>query len=261
MKIAIIGNEGFLGSTLHELLKIKHDVCGIVRSNYAAMKGKAFDVLINANGNSKRYWANNNPYEDFEASTISVYKTLLDFKFGIYLYISSSDVYVDHNDVMATVENADIFPEKLCPYGFHKFLSELIVKKYSQKYIILRISAMVGENLKKGPIRDAIDGKPLFITLDSSIQFISTSAVCDVIIKILEKNVYNEIFNVGGEGVFHFRDLEIFLKKKPEVQRDAEKQTYNININKLKNIFLLKRSEDYVSEYLDSQKWKKGGIK
>src|SRR5262245_31827752 len=95
--IGILGGGGMLGSDLAEYFKARgHHVVAIDRDNYSTQRGAQFDILINANGNSRRFWANEHPLEDFEASTVSVYRSLVDFTFNFYIYISSSDVYERH---------------------------------------------------------------------------------------------------------------------------------------------------------------------
>ena len=110
MKIIILGAEGFLGSALFNHLKVSYDVLGIDISNYKTNFGKESDIIINADGNSKRYWANENIIEDFIASTLSVYKTFFDFKAKYYIYISSVDVYNNHDDILQTNEDTIINP-------------------------------------------------------------------------------------------------------------------------------------------------------
>jgi len=250
MKIAILGSGGFLGSGLCNVLREKFDVQEITRSNYISRKGEEFDVFINANGNSRRHWANNNVIEDFDASTVSVYRTFLDFRSRLYIYISSADVYVDHSDVKKTKEDTVIDSTKLCPYGFHKYLSELIVKKFSRRYLILRCSALIGQNIRKGPVKDILDNKPLFISLDSRLQFISTSEVGKIVIRLIKNDIANEIFNVGGIGTLTISSLEKILDKELHVHETAEKQVYELNVNKLNKIFPVKRSEEYIKEFL-----------
>ncbi|MBU1853972.1 MAG: hypothetical protein KJ957_08030 [Candidatus Omnitrophica bacterium] len=252
VKVAVLGADGFLGAAIFTVLSDHYDTEAITRSNYYEKCGKKFDLFVNANGNSRRYWANSNAYKDFEASTISVYQTMSDFTVGYYVYISSSDVYASHCDKLSTVEGAAIFPEKLCSYGFHKYLSELIVKKHAEKYLILRNSAMVGENMKKGPLWDALCGEPLFVTLDTKLQFISTRAVGDIIVKLFEGGVHNDTFNAGGSGTFSFAQAEDILQKKLVVRSDATRQIYEMNIYKLREKFNLKSSYDYVTEFLTS---------
>lgn len=257
MKVAVLGSQGFLGSEICNRFKADYDVIGITRLNYNSLLGNQFDILINANGNSKRYWANDNILKDFEASTISVYKTFFDFKASFYIYISSADVYPEHAEESKTAEEAEIDTSNLCPYGFHKYLSELLVKKYSGKYLILRCSSLIGENLKKGPFKDILDGNPLFVTRDSKLQFISTSEVAKIILKLAGDNVYNEIFNIGGVGAVSLEYLERLTQKKLFIQQAPEKQIYEMKVDKIKKIFPVKKSEDYIQEFLDL---KKGGV-
>lgn len=254
MKIGILGSEGFLGSELYRYFKVNYDTCGITRSNYNQNKGEEFDIFINANGNNRRYWANNNVLEDYEASTSSVYKTFFHFKTEHYIYISSADVYGEHKNLMKINENAVIDPERLCAYGFHKYLSELIVKRCAKKYLILRCSAMIGRNMKKGPFKDLIDDKPLFITSDSKLQFITISEVAKIIMKLINDDIYNEIFNIGGVGAVTIYCLEKILQKKLIVHKEAEKQFYQMNVAKLKRVFPIKKSIEYVKEYLNKDR-------
>ncbi len=249
MKVAILGSDGFVGKGLARYLSKHYEVCGISRTNYPDEQKEKFDVFINANGNSRRYWANNNILDDFSASTVSVYRTFFDFKFDLYIYLSSADVYPDHAKLAGTGEGARIDPRKLCPYGFHKYLSESIVKKFSEKYLILRCSAMVGDNLRKGPIKDISGGVPLFVTSDSKLQFISVSEVATIIKGLLMKNVCNEIFNVGGKGTVAIDKIGKLLRRDVQIRDDAEKQVYELKIDKLKRSFEIKSSKEYILEY------------
>ena len=121
--LAVIGSRGMVGSDLVRYLKPHfQEIVEIDRGNYEEYRDQHFDVVVNANGNSNKIWANDNILGDFEASTTSVYKTLLDFPCKTYVYISSSDVYGNHTSEKFTSEGAPINFEKLTPYGFHKFL-------------------------------------------------------------------------------------------------------------------------------------------
>ena len=139
-RIAIIGANGMLGSDLVAYLSKHFSVTAITKENYTSFVNKDFDIVINANGNSKRFWANEHILEDFTLSTVSVYKSLFDFEYKVYIYISSSDVYPDHTNKKSTKEDQPIFSSALSPYGFHKYLSELIVQTNVKKYLILRCS-------------------------------------------------------------------------------------------------------------------------
>lgn len=240
-----------LGSDLVRYLTQDFKITSINKDNYQTQIGKCFDVVINANGNSKRFWANQNPLDDFIASTVSVYKSIFDFQAGIYIYISSPDVYENHTGAQYTKENENINVKNLCPYGLHKYLSELIVKKYKGKFLILRSSMILGKNLKKGPFFDITAGNPLYINLKSKLQLITTNAIAKIIKTLLEKSIVNEVINIGGQGSFSLTKIQDYLNKEIHISSEAETQVYEMNVKKIKNLYpQLKVSQEYLKEYL-----------
>ncbi len=252
--VAVIGAQGVLGSDLAAYLSDEYIVTKIDKDNYLDCVGNEFDILINANGNSRRFWANQNPVEDFIASTESVYKTLFDFKYRKYIYISSSDVYVDHSSPQTTDEITNIDYKKLCPYGMHKFLSEILVRKYCKSYIILRSSMILGSNLKKGPLFDVINGQPIFVTLNSRIQMITANEIAKIVKNLINQKVVNEVYNIGGIATVNMQDCiaQYFSNKKIEVNNDAETQIYEMNVEKINRIIKLKNSSEYLDDYLNT---------
>ena len=66
MRIGIIGANGFVGSALCRNIHQNDEIIKINKSNYDDKKSKTYDVLINSAMPSAKYWANTNPYEDFE---------------------------------------------------------------------------------------------------------------------------------------------------------------------------------------------------
>lgn len=257
--LAIIGGNGMLGSDLVRYFSKTYNVTAINKRNYQYLVGNSFDIVINANGNSKRFWANQNPVEDFSASTVSVIKSIFDFPCDIYIYISSPDVYENHSEPKYTKESVSIDTHKLDAYGLHKYLAEQIVKKYCEKFLILRSSMILGSRFKKGPIYDVIKGNNLFITLRSKLQMIHTFAVAEIIETLLKESFKNKVINVGGVGTFSFFEVEKFIKKEIKISSDAKTQIYEMNIDQLKRFYpSLKTSEEYLREYLLTVS--KGGI-
>lgn len=249
-KLAIIGSNGMLGFDLVKKLSLNFTVTPISKENYLKHLNSKFDIVINANGNSRRFWANQNPHDDFIASTASVHKSIFDFPADLYIYISSPDVYSDHSASENTEENEKIEFTKLSPYGFHKYLSEQIVKKYNDKFLILRSSMLLGTNLKKGPFFDITHNKPLFVTLDSKFQLITTSAISDIIQTLLIRKVINETINVGGIGTFSFNSINKYFNNNVKLSQDAQRQIYEMNIKKLRKLYpILKTSEEYLREF------------
>ncbi|MBI2599310.1 NAD-dependent epimerase/dehydratase family protein [Candidatus Daviesbacteria bacterium] len=250
-KIAVIGGNGMLGSDLVKYLSSTYSVTSITKDNYAQNTQKEFDIVINANGNSRRYWANQNPRDDFFSSTVSVINSIFDFPSKFFIYVSSSDVYENHTAKKYTKEGDSTVSTNLSPYGFHKHLAEVIVKKYKEKFLILRCSMILGSNLRKGPIYDIIQNQPLYITLSSRLQLITTQAIAQIIKTLLKKSVVNQTLNIGGDGSFHFARIQKFLKKKIRISADAETQTYEMSVRKIKKLYpKLKTSEEYLQEFL-----------
>ena len=226
------------------------EVAEVNKENYEKYKGRHFDVIINANGNSNKIWAQDNILADFEASTTSVYKTLLDFTFETYIYISSSDVYENHTSKKFTSEEKSINLEKLTPYGFHKFLSECIVRNFTKNHIILRCPMMLGIKLKKGPIYDILNSSRLFISKESSFQMITTEQLAQIIYSLLEKNITGEVFNVGGKGTVMLSEVIKDAKRDITSPKDGKIQTYEIDVSKLNKIYALKTSDTYLKDFL-----------
>lgn len=249
--LAIIGSDGMMGSDLVRYLSKNFQIVTINKENYNSYVGKMFDIVINANGNSKRFWANQNPVDDFFASTVSVMKSVFDFPCKLYSYISSADVYENHRNPAHTKENIEINPANLQAYGLHKFLSELIIKKYKEKFLILRLSMVLGTNLKKGPLYDITHNNPLYITLNTQLQLITTRALSEIVEIFLENKLANEIINIGGTGTFSFTEIHKYFDQEIKISPQAEKQIYHMDIEKLKKFYpTLKTSEEYLKEFL-----------
>lgn len=248
--MAIIGSHGMLGADLVRCLCRKFRVTGIHKENYQSCRGTAFDIIINANGNSKRFWANSHPVEDFVASTASVYESIFDFKCSTYVYISSSDVYEDHTSPRHTKEDTSIAPDKLTPYGLHKYFSELVIRKHVNNYLILRSSMILGSNLKKGPMYDAIHHEPLFITRESRLQMITTKSIADIISVLIDKKITHDVFNMGGVGTFSFSNLDRYVPGPHIYRADGETQLYEMNVAKMRKLYPLRTSEVYLREFL-----------
>ncbi len=252
-RVLIIGSKGLLGGDLARFLSGFSEIVGVDKGNYDEHRGKRFDILVNANGNSRRFWANEHPFDDFEASTVSVYRTLIDFQFKKYIYISSSDVYEDHSSPATTDEDQKITAENLSPYGFHKYMSEFLVRNRVKDFLVLRSSMMLGTQLHKGPLFDITQGAPLFISKDSRLQMVSTRAIADIIAFLCAKGISRETFNIGGEGAFPFSEMERVVSLPVRVAPEAVRQEYEMNVKKLSAIFPLKTSTEYLKEFLTKQ--------
>jgi len=223
-KIGIIGSNGFIGSVITDELK-NHSITNITKENYELHKNTFFDVLINANGNSKKYWGNLNPIEDFNKSVESVYKSIYDFKYSKYMFISSVDAEL-----------------KNCSYGFNKFLAEQIVKFHCKNYSIVRLPAIIGGNAEKGIVYDIINKNKIYLTKDSMFMLMDVNEIALILKNLLEKNKLKKLEkfypseNITIEQIGKFLNIPINYANELRSEYFNYKGNYNTSINYLKNI-------------------------
>lgn len=241
MEIAILGANGFVGSNLVKILKSYYKVYSITSENYTNFIGLKFDVLINANGNGKKYLAEDKPLLDFDLSVKSVYNSLFDFEFKTYIYISSIDVY------------------KESMYGFHRSVAEDIIRQISEKKqfncINFRCGSIIGPGLKKGVLYDIINNIPLHISPKSRLQFISIREIVNTIIYFLNHKEDNNIItlDVFSPQPISIKSIGKLVGKKVRyIPGDLPIQDYNnaawLTIDEP---YKYKSSKHYVKEYIE----------
>jgi nucleoside-diphosphate-sugar epimerase len=206
----VLGGKGFVGSALvAEAQRRGYRTTVVDQDDYATAVGTACDLLINANGNSKKFLAAQDPKLEFDLSVRSVARSLQDFKAGCYVFLSSMDVYFPH--VRLSEENAETKPLDMAqqsPYGFHKALAEELVRYYAHDWLIFRMAGFVGRGLWKNSIHDLLTGQPLRVHPDSSYQYLDTAALAHIVLDMAAKaEVHNELFNIAGEGLVSLREV------------------------------------------------------
>lgn len=255
MKLGILGFEGFVGSAFFEVFSEdkKYSVTGINRANYKSNIGSEFDVLINAGGNSSKLLAEKDPVKDFELNVIGTLQCLQDLKCKNYVHISTVEVYPEKDNQDKTTEDTEINPELLTKYGLSKYVGELIAKKYSQSWMILRLAGMVGKNMKKGPAYDILELKRLFLSDKSRLHFMNTRDVAGTAKFLIEKKRFNRIYNVVGRGNV---ELSEFAKIAGVKLSETGNQEYVLDISteKLNKEKAVPASIDTVKDFVKSFK-------
>lgn len=196
LDILVIGHKGLIGGAIYKkLLSEDCKVIGITKEDSVApYKTIDFDIVINANGNSKRFKAKDDPYEDFIESSVSVYKSINDFKFNKYIYISSVDAMRDNT------------------YGFHKKISEDIISHHCKNYLILRCCVVLGKNMKKGVVKDIIDGSRVFLTPNSESQYITNEEVSNIVLDSIINDIQGTKI-VSTKNSINVEDIGKLLNK------------------------------------------------
>lgn len=259
LKIVVVGANGLVGKGIFDLLKEKEDInlLKVTRDNISDFHNIECDVLINANGSGKKGWCNDNPSKSFDTNCYSLYKVLDKFKPKRYILISSVDVYPYTNSLHTTSEDITIDPIKLSTYCFHKYIAEMIIKNNFSDFLILRISNIIGPELKKNVLFDLTRKRNLFLSPFSKMNFIDTETIAEVVYQNLLKSKYS-IMNCAANNSLIVSDI-IQRLKLSSYYKDSFKSnlplfTYEINTTKLSEVFEIGSSEEYVEKYIMSQK-------
>lgn len=254
LSCGVIGGNGFVGSGIvRAARRAGWAVTVIDRAGYSAASGRPFDVVVNAAGNARRFHANRSPASDFEASCVPVFRSLEDFRAGLYVLVSTVDVYNDPASRPATREDVAIDPLRLCPYGFHRRLAELAVMRRREPWLVLRLGQMVGDGLKKGPLFDLLHGQPLWISPRSRLSFLATDRVGELLVAAVERGRTGEVLNVCGRGSVELaRLLEHFAGAFGSPSFAGEElQSYDVDTTRAEALHPLPDSWDEVRSFVE----------
>lgn len=231
LKIIIIGSKGFIGKNTSDYFeKQGHEVygCGVTEYpqeiNYYQVdrffpdynnifKKESFDICINASGSPGVGFSLENPQEDFRMNTSNVFSLLNSIR--VYnpdcrlINLSSAAVYGNPKS-LPIQEDADLSP--LSPYGYHKMLTETLIKEFSQIYNLktcsFRIFSAYGPGIKKQLLWDIYqkaisptDGNKvcLFGKGNETRDFIFIEDLVEALSLVIEKDLFNgEVYNLGS---------------------------------------------------------------
>lgn len=250
--IFILGGRGFVGSAFRRACEqdgIEHVV--LEPDNYADHVGKACNLLINANGNSRKYLAKDEPLWEFDASVRTVRQSLLDFRFERYLHISTCDVYPDCSEPGTTREDRPLAVEQQSPYGFHKYLAEQCVRHGARSWLIVRCGGFIGPGLRKNAIYDILHGGPLWLDPRSELQFIHTDDAARIALSLVRSGLQNEVVNLCGRGVISLAEVVAQVKRPVRVQPGSPRTRYEVNIEKLAKLVEVPETRHSVLRFVD----------
>ncbi|MGH2397088.1 MAG: NAD-dependent epimerase/dehydratase family protein, partial [bacterium] len=229
-----LGGSGFVGSAFARLCSAEgRDFSIIDRRNYDSFVGGSCEVLINANGNSKKHLSQQAPLRDFDASVRTVRASLVDLRYDRYVYLSSCDVYPDCSSPRVTSESQKLDVSMQSSYGFHKYLAEQCIRHGGSKWLIVRLGGAVGPGLNKNPIFDVLAGEALWVDPESEFQFLHTDRAAKTVMSLLDCGTQNEVFNVCGRGVVSVREVMQWAGRDVSVRAGSPRIRYEVDINKV----------------------------
>ncbi len=249
--LLVLGSAGFVGSAIVAEAKARGlSVLEIGRMNYTA--GLSARWVINANGNSKKFLAREEPAREFDLSVRSVMQSLHDFHFEHYAFLSTIDVYDNVRDPAQNAETAAIRREHLSPYGLHKLIAEDLVRHYAPQWLILRMGGFVGPGLRKNSIYDLLKGHPLRVHPDSRYQFQHTRALAQTVLDLLAHGVSREVWNVAGSGTISIREIAEWIPNATLPEPLGTPEHYEINIEKLRRARPVAETRDTVRQFVQN---------
>jgi len=158
-KDILVGYTGFVGSNI----ALARDFDGLFNSkNIERAFGLNPDLLIYSGVPSAMYLANNFPEKDkevIENAKINIKK----INPKVTVLISTIAVY---DNPVGADENTVIDSEKISAYGKNRLNFENFVENRGKNYLILRLPALYGKNIKKNFIYDYINLIPPLLTYE-----------------------------------------------------------------------------------------------
>ena len=248
----VLGGNGFIGSAVMraaETFGWNATSCG--RDDHAKLADTSWDLIINANGNSKKYLADKDPELEFQLSVTSVSDSLNNFTFDRYVFLSTVDVYPDKSNPANNHEEVAIDPSALSAYGNHKWQAEQLVQQHAKDWLIVRMAGFVGQGLKKNPVYDLLTGAPLRVHPESAYQYQDTDLFAGRLFKLLEK-CRGQIVNAAGAGTVTIKEIGAMIDADMilEPPKDAPKEHYEIDISRLVSYCEVEDSSDILLQFI-----------
>jgi len=252
VKIIVLGGKGFVGSGFVRRAAREGLECLCVDlDNYDSCRGASADLFVNAAGNSKKYLAARAPREDFRISLQGLMNSLEDFGFAHYVYISSSDIYADPSRPASSREDAPLEPDRISNYGFHKYLGELLVRRYLPSWLIVRLGGVLGPGLKKNPVYDLIHDVPLRVHERSRYQYLSPDFLARAVFELARRGRWGNVYNAAGSGTISLEEIRRRLGRTLNYQvSDPPVEHYEIDNGKLTGVLEIPATSQTVEDFL-----------
>lgn len=252
MLVYVFGGQGFIGSAFCRYLKSKNiKYISLNRKNYKNFFNTKCDIFINCNGNSVKWLSEKNYKDDFHKNVISTYNTLKNYNFKKYILISSGEVY--NKNLKIKKEISKIYLNNLSNYGLNKIISEQIVTRICNNYLIFRMGGFVGSGLKKNIIYDLVNKKKIWSSPQSIFQFIDVDMVPPIIFKIMKKSK-NDIFNLTGDKGLKVKKIINLLEAEVKFANKIRIEKNHLNLEKIKKIVKIPSTQQVLLSYYDSIK-------
>jgi nucleoside-diphosphate-sugar epimerase len=180
---------------------------------------------------------------DYLNDTVMLTQKLLQLPHEKFIFISSADVYPQTNDIHSEDENIKL-DEVRNIYGIAKLMSESLIQNEAKEPLVLRTTALLGEDARKNSLIKILTQEQVKLTLASvsSFNYILHQDVANFIEKALAEKltgIYNLAASTNvtlGEvcehyqrqvefGNYHYISGDISNKKASEIHQGFNKSS------------------------------------
>lgn len=153
-KIALVGETGFVGSTLLKQVPFT----SLYRSTtIRGINGQTFNTVVCAAAPAQKWIANRDPAADRQ-NIDSLIAHLQTVTCQTFILISTVDVF---NTPIGVDEDTPVDEDGLHAYGLHRRLLEKCVQSHFANHLIVRLPGLVGPSLRKNVIFDFLNDNNL----------------------------------------------------------------------------------------------------
>jgi len=251
MRILVSGAKSGLGLYLQKLFKAESFTRDM--SFARLIKNDGYDVIIHCAANPN-IGQNEKSLASFIEDNLILTSDLLKVKHKYFIFISSIDVYPKIQELKCS-EDQDIFLSDLKnEYSIVKLMSESLVRKNSNRFLILRPSAMLGSESRPNSLIKLLNDKPLKLELsgDSIFNYILHEDVGKFIYRSIEAR-FEGVYNLASLGNVTLNDVVRKYKLKNVTFGDFKYSTGDIVTSKvnLEGSFFTKKSMEVVDYYFN----------
>ena len=246
--IGIIGFKGFIGSAMiRACQRAGHEYFGYGRNDIVS---KDCQLIIDCNGNSRKFEVNQYPRRGYDSIVESVSKRLHQTeKNQKYIYLSSGEVYGSQQ--VLSLESDPINAKALSIYGNLKLEAEELIRAHREDCLIIRPSGFVGFGLLKNPIYDLMHSNKLFVHPESRFQFCDVDWFADTILWLGLEEVTG-IWNVSATETISISEVSQMTKLIiDQVASDAPIEQHELSLEKLRKLIEIPTTRDVVKLFLE----------
>lgn len=195
--ICLIGFKGFVGSEIHSaLLKSKkYNLINLKRGDDILRRISSSDIVIHSANPARRFFANQNPEQDFIETVEKTYKFLENSNNKKFILISSISCRTQLDT----------------SYGRNRKSCELLVSKHPN-FLILRLGPMFGFGRDKDVLNDILNNRQIFVSSETKYSYANVGWVAKKIVSLLNNN--NQIVEIGAKNSISLNDIKLHFKSK-----------------------------------------------